>query len=258
MQSGLFALWWNYAMRHFFFLYNAMLLLTACDGRQVTPYEARFETPFLKQDLFQFGCELEYLPANPDYTAPQHTFGPKERSGIFFGYHQNAGGQWSGDIYVADWEAMANATHPTRIEPTRIRRGNITQSKTANGMFRFPIREGALKLNYIKHRYADADNTHKDSRMASEIQAEDNPTSTQPRLPEEADAEDIATLFNQAGSDPSASTYLDPDGTHPQQSDYWNMPNWDTLIRFHLVPRTKLFLPTEDNCPVPQIGRAHV
>ena len=168
-QSGLMALWWNWAMPCFCFLYNIVECVVKVGDRMVTPYEARFEEVFLESDRFQFGCEVEYLPSNPDYTKAQHKQGSKMRSGIFFGYHQKLGGRWSGDLWVADWEQMERAAHPTHIVPTRIRRGDVVAHKLANGRFRVPIAEGALKLNYIKHRYADVDNSHKEFRTASQI-----------------------------------------------------------------------------------------
>ena len=94
---------------------------------------------------------------------------------------------------------MERATHPTRVVPTRIRKGDITVPKSANGMFRFPIAEGALKLNYIKHQYADVDNTHKESRTASQMQAEEELKEASHHLHLDAEEDEIAELFHDAG-----------------------------------------------------------
>ena len=178
------------------------------------------------------------------------------RSGIFFGYHQKLGGRWSGDLWIADWEQMERATHPTHIVPTRIRRGDVVANKLANGKFRFPIAEGALMLNYIKHRYADVDNSHKEFRTASQI-AQSGERAARDRLAgqdvdsEVADRVDPVQDKLLSDSTQGNSLHLDPDGSHPAQNDYWTMPNHDLLIRWHVVPRTSLFTPTTDDCPLP-------
>ena len=68
----------------FCFLYNVVEKVVKTTTGMKTPYEARFQEPFLDRDLLQFGCEVEYLPANPKYVEKQHTLGSKMRSGIFF------------------------------------------------------------------------------------------------------------------------------------------------------------------------------
>ena len=73
------------------------------DGEsRITPYHSMFKDKFLQQDILPFGCEVEYLPSNPSYKAEQHSFGPKQRSGIFLGYHLKFGGRWSKDMWIAD------------------------------------------------------------------------------------------------------------------------------------------------------------
>ena len=59
---------------------------------------------------------------------------------------------------------------------------------------------------------------------------------------DDADDEDKELVFNPDDRE---------DIELPGQSDYWTMPNYDRLIRWHVNPRTELFIPTEDHCPIP-------
>jgi hypothetical protein len=36
-----------------------------------------------------------------------------------------------------------------------------------------------------------------------------------------------------------------------QSSEYWSMPNLTTLVRTHVTPRSALFVPITENCPIP-------
>ena len=118
------AAWWDWAMPAFCALYNITEKIMI-KGTRMSPYQAKFgeDAFFLKDDIIPFGAELEYKPANPDYIEKQHVFGDKLRSGIMFGYHLHQGGKWSGDLYVADWEQILTAQHPSHIYPTHTSQG---------------------------------------------------------------------------------------------------------------------------------------
>ncbi len=231
----------------FCFLYNVCEDVTVIGGKAQTPYEARFGQ-FKDKDILQFGCEVEYLPSNPVYVEKQHTSGAKTRSGIFMGYAQYKGGEWSGDVWIADWELMEKATHPTYIKPTKIPRAQVEIPKLSNGHFRFPIAEGALTLNYTKHEFANLDNTHKEFRTASRI-AKDSSKEipahlrVSPREPSNDEAAEESTVLEFAEERQKIPEI--------EQTDFWSMPNNDMIIRTHVTPRTSLFVPTSENCPVP-------
>ena len=70
-----------------------------------TPYHARFGTPF-KGPVIPFGAEVTHKPITAKELEELHQFGLKVLSGIFMGYHQHAGGGWSGDVFVADWSEV--------------------------------------------------------------------------------------------------------------------------------------------------------
>ena len=90
-----------------------------------------------------------------------HSCGKKTRSGLFFGYYLFNGGKWSESFFIMDWNALAGAEHPTRVERTKIMKDNVNFVKLASGKFRFPVAEGALVPRYIDHKETDEDISHK-------------------------------------------------------------------------------------------------
>ena len=98
-QSGLHALWWNYAMRCYCFLHNVLQKCVKRGGQAwLTPYEAIFSEELLADHVLPFGCEVEYLPAAPKTKNLQHSLGNKLRSGLFFLYYLRNGGRWTGIV----------------------------------------------------------------------------------------------------------------------------------------------------------------
>ena len=73
------------------------------DGK--TPYERRFGQPF-KGPIIPFGSLVEYYPITAKDQSRIHQFGKKVLSGLFLGYSLYAGGNWKGDILVADIEEL--------------------------------------------------------------------------------------------------------------------------------------------------------
>ena len=66
--------------------------------------------------LIPFGAPVRYKPNNPDDEAAIKKFGSKLKDGIFIGYHQQAGGGWSGDLIVCDVEQILNANHTSEMK----------------------------------------------------------------------------------------------------------------------------------------------
>ena len=60
------------------------------------------------------------------------------------GYQQNAGGGWSGDLYIADEEQISEAEHPSDIHIRTIPSPEVIVNKLA-GKYIFPLAEGRLK-----------------------------------------------------------------------------------------------------------------
>ena len=73
---------------------------------------------------YLFDASVDFLPASKDDRAAVHALGAKTIPGIFAGYHQKVGGQWSGDLYVvslADTKNNANnKPHCKRIQAPNV------------------------------------------------------------------------------------------------------------------------------------------
>jgi hypothetical protein len=192
----------------------------------------------LKDDIKRFGAELESKPLNPDHIEKQHVFGDKLRSGIMFGYHLHQGGKWSVDLYIAGWEQILTAQHPSFIYPTRIRRKDVVVCKMVDDRFRFPVAEGALVPNYSNHISMEFDTTFKEFR----------PCGRRSRAPRpRAEVEEILEMSDHRRVDEQAQPSSAEVGEYEEvvsvvqppkpEEDYWMMPNSDLLIRHHGVPR---------------------
>ena len=84
-----------------------------------TPYENRFHTKF-KGPIIPFGAEIQYLPSAPKDEERRAKYGAKTLSGIFTGYDQQAGGSWSGDVWLADWDDLEQAETAGGIKLKRV------------------------------------------------------------------------------------------------------------------------------------------
>ena len=94
--------------------------------------------------MIPFGAEIQYKPIADKDVARLHKFGEKVLSGIFVGYHQKQSGSWSGDLFIADWEAIENAESSRNIYIKRFNAKEVFVVKI-NGRFRFPLVEGDLR-----------------------------------------------------------------------------------------------------------------
>ena len=165
-----------------------------------------------------------------------HQFVSKRLQGIFVGYEQQAGGGWSGDLKIADWEQIENAESHSQINYKTFKAAEIEVVKTGDH-FRYPLAEGVLrqpgsnnhKIRSLRLRRAKDDLAHDDGR----------PTEVEEDEPQEDTAEE--TSDSPAGGDTSEEK---------SDADFWSFPG-DTLIIHHANARTKLFVPTDDNCPMP-------
>ena len=86
--------------------------------------EKRFGEDF-KGPLIPFGAEIQYKPIAQKDKERLHQFGSKMLSGIFMGYKQKAGGGWSFDLLVADWEEIAAAQTTNDIYAKRLKAGDV-------------------------------------------------------------------------------------------------------------------------------------
>jgi hypothetical protein len=146
-------------------------------------------------------------------------------------------------MYVMDWEMFENAIHPSLLKPQRIKAGEVLPNKLASGRFRFPVKERVLNENYITHLYTDIDNTHKEFRVASRRQVKEDEDQIAPQGEMKEDAVDSEEVrFRKPTLSPQPQ---------PSSQDFWTVPNYETLMRFHFELRDELFIPTTANCPSP-------
>ena len=123
-QSGLSEDWWQAAIQCFCFLRNVVDKLPGNE----TAYEKRFEVPFAGP-IYPFGCEVTYQPSSKEDRSRLHGFGSKVLSGIFMGYVQQAGGTWSGDLWVVDWEELEQAEHFSEVTIKRFKAEEVRPVK---------------------------------------------------------------------------------------------------------------------------------
>ena len=138
VQSGLPEDWWGEAM------YFYCLLRCVYDQLQdrKTAFEKRSGQP-LKDPISPFGAQIEYKPSRDKDIQKLHQLGKKMLSGIFLGYEQQAGGGWSGDLMVADWQQIETAGLRSDIHINRFKAEEIEVVKR-NDRHVFPITEGNL------------------------------------------------------------------------------------------------------------------
>merc|ERR1712096_422891 len=103
-QSGWGNEMWSDAMNCYCLLRNAVDILL----NNKTAYFNRFGINF-PGPLIPFGAAVTYEPSSDQALARLPKTGPKTLPGIFMGYDQQAGGGWSGDLYVADQEQIQEA-----------------------------------------------------------------------------------------------------------------------------------------------------
>ena len=105
LQLGLNESWWADSMECYTYLRSVTDPL--CDGK--TPYERRCGQPF-KGPIIPFGSLVEYHPITTKDKSRIHQFGKKVLPGLFLWYALYAGGIWKGDVLVADFGEMMNAS----------------------------------------------------------------------------------------------------------------------------------------------------
>ena len=120
VQSGFTEEWWQEAMDCYCFLRCVHDQLNAGGDSSRTAFELRFGHPF-KGPIIPFGAQIEYKPSQQSDILRLHQFGKKMLSGIFLGYAQHAGGGWTGDLIISDWEQIENATTNSDIHTKRFK-----------------------------------------------------------------------------------------------------------------------------------------
>jgi hypothetical protein len=161
VQSGFDESWWDEAMVCFCFLRNVVDLHTISankknlgtasrkgsdDNTLSTSYKLRFNEDF-RGPIYPFGALVDYKPSSDKDKSRVHKFGKSTLEGIFLGYHQHAGGGWSGDLLVADVDALEGADDTSDIYTKRIKAEEVIpiQGKGGKGTFVLPLVDGKVK-----------------------------------------------------------------------------------------------------------------
>ena len=238
LQSGLPEGCWQEAMECYCFLRCVHDQLNAGGDSSQTAFERRFGHQF-KGPIIPFGAQIEYKPSQQSDIMRLHQFGKKMLSGIFIGYVQHAGGGWTGDLTIVDWQQVEQATTNSDIYTKRFKAEEV-EVVFKQDAYCFPIAEGDLRLPddteeslirrvghsvYHKNKKKLHGPTHGDSAAASTDDAEPARSST-------------------------SSSTGEPSDRRAIPEDYWTMRG-DLLIRHHLQLRTELFVTTDSNLPIP-------
>ena len=64
--------------------------------------------------------------------------------GVFLGYEQQAGGGWSEDVWIIDWEELEQAPSAHEVYHKRFKWKEVNPVKNGE-KFRFPLARGDLK-----------------------------------------------------------------------------------------------------------------
>ena len=124
VQAGTDPIWWAEASQCFCFL---RVVVDALHPDEKTAYERRWGHAFAGP-IIPFGASVDFLPASKEDRAAVHAVGAKTIPGIFAGYHQKVGGQWSGDLYVVSLaDIRGNVNHKPHCK--RIQAPNVYVNK---------------------------------------------------------------------------------------------------------------------------------
>ena len=168
---------------------------------------------------------VEHHPTTAEDQSTIHQFGKKVLPGLFFGCALYAGGNWKGDVLLADLESWRRWTHRKSTQKkTQCERDDISQRKRR---IYFPIADGRINL-------AGGDQDLRTSTLIRQrpIRGEghiDFLGESEPTLPPLHDS------FPDAGE---------------ATNDFWSMSR-NFIYRHQVVPRVKLYSQREESFPVP-------
>jgi len=233
VQSGLGEEWWAEAME----CYTYLRCIVDIMKEDMTSYQLRFGAPF-EGPIIPFGAHVKYKPSNPKHKARLPKFGEKVLDGIFMGYKINAGGGWSKQLKVADWEDIERNEHQSTVLINEIHYQEVIIVRNAGGQeddYTFPVKNDTLvpaSGDLIKRgRPRKIPKTEEQEKQEADVSGQ-----TPSNVLEEPSARDLTVKHEEPVFDESR--------------DSWTVTN-DVLIRHHKSPRMKLFEPKEDDTPIP-------
>ena len=214
-----------------------------------TAYEMRFGEPF-RGPIFPFGCEIYYEPITDDDKRKCHSLGVKVLSGIFVGYKQHHGGGWTGDLRIIDWIQMENAERPSEVYVKTFKSSEIHPVKLHDN-FVFPCSTGDLRQPGVDPSSARLRGRTVRSGNPNIGKREEkiNPQSTEDD-PEQPVSHEDDTCNNAPQLTPLQKYELKENHITDINQDYWFVNN-DVVTRYHVTPRSYLYIPQEHSFPIP-------
>ena len=210
-------------MQCYCFLRSVTDIIAVSGGK--TSYELRYNTPF-KGPRIPFGASLDYKPPNKDGHGSHHL------PGFFVGYDTHAGGRWNGDLLVVDKRELMERSTARKVHIRRFKEKEVFPHHLESGRFLFPLIQGDIPQPRRLFR--------------REIIWE--PAPFEPVAAREGTLEEhLQDYFGDPDETPPNRDLTDYPLTEP---DSWKITP-DVVIRIHNQPRTKTFVPTEENCPLP-------
>eukprot|EP00973_Karenia_brevis_P049263 6833472-Karenia_brevis.AAC.1 len=192
-------------------MYNARTVLKS--GK--TPHEERWGIKF-GGPFIPCGAEVHFKPASPKGLDQLHKYGEK------------CGGGWDESVYVIDWQQLEGAESAKEATPVRIHYKEVV---ILPGKWRYPVRDGLLKQPDPGQKWSLQLRVIKDS----------DPENEENEGEEEREGSEPAPCHEPGDQLPQEE---------PGDSDFWTL-NSDVLIRHHMKPRSTLFVPSAEDCPIP-------
>ena len=217
-------------MECFTYLRNIQDLLS--DGK--TPRERRFGEPF-KGSIIPFGSLVEYHPFSAKDQSRIHQFEKKVLPGLFLGYALYAGGNWKGDVLIADLEEL-ETVDASEIYSKRLNAKEVI-FPTEKWKIHFSSRRWTNKNCW---RRSGTENVHLDTG-SPKSRRRSNRFSSRMRRVSASTTSRLISLPQPHDSLPVASEAI---------NDFWSMSG-NFKNRHHVEPRVKLYLPREESFPIP-------
>ena len=179
--------------------------------------------------------------------------------GIFVGYDQKAGGGFSGDLLLVDWDEMQDFDSPNALKDSlrRVSAAEVLAIRGADGLYKFPCQEGRLKQGTLDDKLDDDERYHRRKRLERKPVGrppgrKNNPKDPViegaiPRSRDPSGQPDADEVENDDDKDDDDK--IDP-GVVPSR-DYWTIRGHYIEIH-HVDPRTTLYDPSTDpDLPLP-------
>ena len=164
------------------------------------------------------------MPTNKDDINLLHPMGSKTLPGIFAGYHQQVGGQWSGDVYVVPL-VYIERNNQEKPHCRRIPAANMTRAKK-KGYDRDPEDGFIFPVRRIKENYGEEARPVSSDSSSSSSSSSDEESSSECNSKESATESAEAVHDVDAGREPLAEE---------DRADYWVVQE-DRVVRVHQTP----------------------